>query len=263
MILKDISNFFFLEIILEPIPISSSGNITLLSHFYKDIKPLCFFEAHLSHLFIFFTQFFLVTPLLWHLFDKQKYIQIIKLIKDMILITSTTVILYFFKKIVFLKISYTLPLFIGFAITTVLLFIIQIIQENKKNISIHISCKNSIIIGAMQSLSFIPGVSRFATVLTTFLLLGYSRKNAFFFAILTNISIGSLSFIYVIYYHILINPITCILTKNSIFLLIGSTIIGIFFSYIVSLLYKKKKIWLICVYEFIITIITFIYCNDI
>ncbi len=167
--------FFFLwiliQIIGESLPISSSGHVQLLQNYFhaslqnfENIHFLLHGPTIFILLFCFFSQWWNMI-FLKNLFYFARFI----IIAD--------IITFIFWMLNLSKISFMQPYFlpIGFCITACCLYFSKYFNGHKK---VSWQVFDAIILGIVQGICLLPGISRFATTFFAGLALGYDRKNA-------------------------------------------------------------------------------------
>ena len=173
-----------LQIILESLPISSSGHIILLENVIPAVNNLKIFLGlpcykaldHLLHLptvfvFLIFIIFYLKESL-----NKFK-INYIRLISFIALADLTTVCIYFFKR----NFTYMLPIWIGFIITLIINFFAY---KEKDKSDFKLSFNKAILLGLAQGVAFLPGVSRLAITFLMARFTGFLKEDALFISLL-------------------------------------------------------------------------------
>jgi undecaprenyl-diphosphatase len=258
MITTYFSLSFLLELVLESLPISSSGHLAFLSSLCTSIKPLSFIESHLSHALILLVQCFFLLSFLKTLLYRKKWILILKLMLLFISITVITTIGYVIKNyITHIIPSISIPLFLGFFITTAFLFSSYFINFARSRQYYQLSFKDSIFLGLFQCIAFLPGVSRLATMFLGAQLCQFTRNNALFIAIGSNAAISGISVLYLFYHHytvekILIPLSLAILQKLCIALILSASLF-----YLSIYLFRKNRLFYFIIYELIISLIAF------
>ena len=179
------------QIICESLPISSSGHVQLMQQIIEKyfqhgyiISDLFAFDYMLQGLSasIIFCYFF---PYWWQLIVK-KTIAINSLYQPELWIKTVPKVFVFgciadgitFLFWIFLKNNFfSIPLVYGFCITGIALWSLQFTHE-KKDIDVW-ACKYAGVVGLVQGLSLLPGISRFGSTLATLQWLGYQGRVAF------------------------------------------------------------------------------------
>ncbi len=168
-----------MQLISESLPVSSSGHVVLLEKFFKRLS----LPATLSEQWSFFLHG--PTSLILTLFFRKRWFFLLmhpwrckSLIGRLLLCgfcaEMPTVFCYFFLKDYFLLV----PLSLGFAATGVALLSLH--WCSRKNM--RLTPYKSFIIGIVQGLAFIPGISRLGSTYTAGRWLGLSSKTSFIFS---------------------------------------------------------------------------------
>ena len=169
----------------EFLPISSSGHLTLLEQVFG-------IEGNTMFLNLFLHLATLVAVIIVY---RKTIIKLLKrplqpLTYKLIFATFFTAILaLFYEKFNFEDYVYKVYCF-GFLITSILLFILE--KYRKKSISIKtngVSYKDSFIVGIVQGLAVIPGLSRSGSTITALSLCGNNESNSAEFSFLLSIPI--------------------------------------------------------------------------
>ena len=256
-----------LQGLTEPLPISSSGHLSLFRYIFNtnmlndsNFLIITNFGSFIAILIIlwkdivdlikaFFTYIF-KKDLRKKLYNKFKYCLLI--IIGTIPVGITGII---FKDIVDNDLSPKI-LGIAFLVTAIALFLVRNLNGKKKDEDL--TYKDAIIIGLLQAITILPGISRSGTVLVGCLICGLSRDTAlkYTFMLYFPVSIASM----------LLGTMDLIEAGNLSSLLIpytaGLIAAGIvtYFSYKwLSELVKKGKLWKFSIYCLILAIFIFIY----
>lgn len=225
--------------IAEFLPISSSGHLNLAQYFLS-IKPSLTLDIFLNTATFISVLFF---------FRKQ----IPYFIKNLPYIIISTIpaglVGFLFKdniESIFANIKW-LPLF--FLVTSIFVFSTKFISNKSEKLD----WKKALIIGLIQAVAILPGVSRAGSTIFIALLLGLSPQNAFnySFCLFIPASLGALVLSYKdIQNFNLSDP------KYTISFIV-TIIIGILALSLLRRLVTSNKLWIFSIYTFIITIITF------
>lgn len=252
----------------EPIPVSSSGHIFLFKNIFNtnmfndlNFEIVANFGSFLAILFIFRKDIIeLVTSFFKYIFKKNER----KKYKDnfeycICLIISTIpigIIGFLLKDFIEGKLQNIYFLAVAFLITALMLFLIR--NRNGKKEDKDITIKDAIIIGLIQMITIMPGISRSGTVLVACLICGLSRKSA-------------LKYTFILYFPIsaatmLLGVIDIINAGNINELIIpyfsGLVAAGIvtYFSYKwLSKMVRNGKLWKFSIYCIFLAIFIFIY----
>lgn len=189
--------WMIVQIICESLPISSSGHVVLLQqimmkyhtscvHVISDLIAFDYMLQGLSALVIFIYFF----PQWWQLIV-AKPIKIQSLFDGHLWFNTVPPIFLFgfvADGITFLFWNFVdldvmqIPLYFGFVITGIVLWSLQYTHENN-NVEIW-SWRNGIVVGCMQAVSLIAGISRFGITIAALQWLGYQRRIAFMISFL-------------------------------------------------------------------------------
>lgn len=167
--------------VAEFLPISSSGHLNLVQHLlnYQNNIVLDIFLNTASLLSVLF-------------FFKKEIGPILKKI-PYLFISVLPLVLFVFLVDNKLDNLFETPIIIsfGFLISTIFLFLSKFIRPNSKKINFKIA----LLIGLIQIIAIVPGVSRSATTIFAALLLGLSAKDAFTYSFYLYIpsSLGALA----------------------------------------------------------------------
>ena len=244
---------FFIQIIFELLPISSSAHITIICKLIDDLYPLSFIEDLFAHLPTAIIQLFLV----FYIFILEQEISLKHKIKNIfnisVSVIPTAIIILLVKKLskyIYIEI----PIYYGLMITSYLLFSL-IKTRHKINIKESISMKEGFLLGIFQGFAMIPGVSRFAVFLFSCKLMNFSHKYSFFLAMISNIvlSFGGLGYAFFNIYY-LNTTYNLIWNINDTILLIFSSIIASFALFFTYNLYSRNKFIYFGIYEFLLSI---------
>jgi undecaprenyl-diphosphatase len=189
--------WIFIHLVVESLPLSSSGHITVLEKVFQHY--LCIFSSffdltvvsHFLHgitafiLALFFfnrwfgalyyvVNFYYRKPIQSHIMMKK----IIQLILFIIIADSITTVFYFlFKQYGAVQLSESY----GFLITAYILIILSIVHND--NTSCYYDKKKyygaAIVLGVLQSVALLPGISRLAITYAGARWLGFTHKHSF------------------------------------------------------------------------------------
>jgi len=250
---------FFIQILLELIPISSSAHLSFLTFFFTNLKDLSFNETIIAHIPTAIAQsIFIIT-----FFINKKTIPLKnKIITFFNLIIATFITAFFigFSKIITNYIPFKFPIYYGLLITTIILFSISSLSYREKNKEI-LTFSNAIYLGIIQSIALLPGISRFAiTILGTYKC-GMNKIFGFVISIALNaaLSFGGLSFLIYSKYK---NPDLILIEgwENYDYLILALCfLITLYILNYIFKMYKKNYIWYLGFYEIILTFIIIYY----
>ena len=256
-----------LQGITEPLPISSSGHLTLFKHIFNtgifddaNFLIISNFGSFIAILIIFWKDIVdLVKSFLTYIFKKDTRKKLYNKFKYFLLIIIGTIpvgiTVLLFKDVVD---NYDSPKILGiaFLITAIALFLVRNLNGKKKDEDL--TYKDAIIIGLLQAVTIFPGISRSGTVLVGCLICGLSRETAlkYTFMLYFPVSIASMG----------LGVFDIIEAGNINELLIPYTVgmiaagIVTYFSYKwLSEWVKKGKLWKFSLYCLLLVIFIFIY----
>jgi len=252
----------------EPLPVSSSGHIFLFKNIFNtnmfndlNFEIVANFGSFLAILYIFRNDIIeLVTSFFKFIFkktDRKKYKDNFKYCICLIISTIPVGIVgILLKDFIENKLQNIYFLGCAFLLTALMLFLIR--NKNGKKDDKDISYKDAIIIGLIQMVTIMPGISRSGTVLVACLLCGLARKSA-------------LKYTFILYFPIsvatMILGVTDIISANNLSELLipyfsGLIAAGIvtYFSYRwLSQIVRNGKLWKFSIYCICLAIFIFIY----
>jgi undecaprenyl-diphosphatase len=243
---------FFVQLIAEMFPISSSGHVFLLNRAFDLLYPLTDFYNYVAHFPSFVIVFF------FFLGDILEWLKKISLSKALyVLICLFVVVLFpviakfaidFFE----LDVFYKIPLWIGFTITSVILFSSVFYLDNyrdnqSKNV---LEAKDILILGAIQVFSLLPGISRFASTFATAKLLGFSRIGSIYItaALGAILQLGGSAVAFLIYFFKPSLVQYCWESSDLIAFPFAFVIAAIGYAFVIGL-YKRGMQWIFGIYE--------------
>lgn len=252
----------------EPLPISSSGHIFLFKNIFNtnmfndlNFEIVANFGSFLAILFIFRKEVIdLIKAFFTFIFNKEKReITKSKFMYCIYIIVSTIpvgIIGFLLKDVIEEKLQNITFLGFAFLFTALMLFLIRNKNGNKEDKDI--TLKHAIIIGIIQMITIMPGISRSGTVLVACLLCGFSRKTA-------------LKYTFILYFPIsvatMILGVNDLISSGAISTLLvpylcglASALIVTYFTYQwLSSLVQKGKLWKFSIYCVLLAIFVFIY----
>lgn len=252
----------------EPLPISSSGHIFLFKNVFNtnmfndlNFEIVANFGSFLAILFIFRKDIIdLLTAFFGFIFNKKardKYKSKFKYCMCIIVSTIPVGIAgILLKDVIEEKLQNITFLDFAFLITALMLFLIR--NRNGEKEDKDITIKNAIIIGLIQMITLMPGISRSGTVLVACLICGMKRSTA-------------LKYTFILYFPISLATMllgvsdiieTGNLTQVWLPYLCGLIAAGVvtYFTYKwLSELVKKGKLWKFSIYCLSLAIFIFIY----
>lgn len=253
--------WIFIQIIGEGLPISSSSHVVLMQKLFK------FFNIHYTALpylsaidfvlhgptilivsYYFYTTWrsFFFSPIGAHRsFDFQKFLKTMFFVCVVDFIT----VCFWFADIAHLQFVQIYFLPIGLFLTASCLWYSKFKVFEKKKLW---SVSDAIILGLVQGLSLMPGISRFASTYAVGLWLGYGRFTSFALSFLIEIPLMCVGFLkgLLVLYQV---PDVCALFASAS--VICSLVLASLVSYVlfcfVAMLLKENKLWYFAFYMII------------
>ncbi len=253
--------------ITEPLPISSSGHIFIIKNLFKtnifnDLNFEIFvnFASFLAILFIFRHDIIkLLKGFFKYLFNKDNnYINEFKYCIMIIIGTIPVGIIGILLKDILEDFLYSHTYIIGITFIITAFCLILVKNSNGKKGDFEITLKDAIIIGILQAVALIPGVSRSGIVLVGCLLCKLNRE-------------ASLKYTFMLYFPVSIATMLLgvkdVIDTGISLNLLGYYIVGMIFALIftyftygyLSKLVKNGKLWKFSIYLIIVGILVFIY----
>jgi undecaprenyl-diphosphatase len=247
-----------MQIIFESLPVSSSGNVLLwmvvLQKFLnlklsENILPDFDFLLHLPTIFI--IGFFFLP--LW----SRRLISIRRTFSSLLRVTvccaladTATVGFYFLWKVLGTQ---NFPLWVGFLCTTFLLASLVFFSWRVKKSTLQY--RDAGILGVVQGLALLPGISRFASTLVVGIWLGYSYEKAFQYSFLIQVPLLGAAFLKGLWS--LSNAPTLAPFDDPLFYLVslGASLVSLcVFSYVFGMV-KRRTIWIFAWYTLFLSVI--------
>jgi undecaprenyl-diphosphatase len=259
----DFLGFVFLQIAAESLPISSSGHIQFFLELVKTGNTALFtalflilqrsdvmFALHLPTVFI--IAIFYLPRFLPVIYSFHKNIRVIlKSVGYVVGANCFTVICYVGIK----QSGFSIPLWIGFAIT----FLLLLSTYFKPPKFFVLDMKGFFVLGLVQGIAVLPGISRFAAVYAAGHWLGLSGRKAFdvawmlqFPLILAAACVGWAQLIWQHEAELLLSP-------SCVWAMVLGTIVGFLGLYIMSFLAARNRLWIMALYIIIPLVISFWY----
>ncbi len=171
----------FLQIVIESLPVSSSGHCALWTYFFENLTnaKTCIIPVDIDFLLhlptIFMVTFYFSEPIIWYIFHIKKMYKKIALYAFSSFIAGliTSVGYVVIRKFKLISISYSL----GFFITGLLLSSLFICKVEKSKRTLTIT--DAAILGFVQACALLPGISRFASTYVAARWLGFHNYYAF------------------------------------------------------------------------------------
>ena len=250
-----------MQIIFESLPVSSSGNVLLwmpvLQKFLglksvENILPDFDFLLHLPTLFIIGLFFFrswssrLVSI-------RSTFPRLVVVAACCVLADTMTVTFYFLWKAVGVAFF---PLWLGFLCTTFLLASLRFFSWKVKKS--RLNYRDSCLLGLIQGIALLPGISRFASTLVVGIWLGYSYEKACKYSFLIQVPLLGAAFLKGLWS--LAHAATYAPFDEPLFYLtvVCATIVSFcVLSYVFDMV-KRKTIWIFAWYTALLSVIAFV-----
>ena len=183
--------YAFLQIIFEALPVSSSGNLLVWIPLLQNLFGLTFYQSKLPDfdfllyiptffvLAVFFFKEWVVYLCSFSYYKRRLYY----LGLSCGLADLCTTIFYFFIKD---RVAAHFPLALGFLCTTVLLFSLRWCKTRDQKSPV-LSLKDGALLGIIQGVAVLPGISRLASTFVGGVWLGYSYEQALRYSFLIHI----------------------------------------------------------------------------
>jgi undecaprenyl-diphosphatase len=167
--------------ITEWLPVSSSGHLVIIQHFFDVEQPVIFdLFLHIGSLLVVCIVFFEQIKQVILSFFVKKYNKYRRIGYLVIIATIPTAIIgYLFEDLFVSAFSALLPVGIALIITGFLLFFCEGFEKKNK-----VRTGSALAIGAMQGLAIMPGISRSGSTIAAGLFFGVGRREAVNFSFL-------------------------------------------------------------------------------
>jgi undecaprenyl pyrophosphate phosphatase UppP len=257
------NTLFFVQIILESLPISSSGHLKLLSTLNPFLISLTKFEELLAHVPTLFLLIFTFYKIGKEWFLHYRWPRLLKDIFYLGLITSITFMGYLMKY--YLNEHYDLsfinmPLYYGPFLNTIVLYHLYF-KDKEIGYREYISKTDILWFGLAQSIALCGWISRFAITLYMGLKLGLSRKYALYISCALQFFIclggGILAFGYAHFKPEILMTID--FTIRDFFILILSMIFSWLLLKLVIHYFLRGRLWLLYLYSMSLGILIFLW----
>ena len=254
--------------VTEPLPISSSGHIFII----KQLLNTNMFNDLNFEIFLNFASFIAIFIIFWkdikkliigffnYIFDKKNRTKFYNEFKYCLLILIGSIpvgiVGALFKDDIETVLNKTWIVGLTFIITGICLIIVKNIKGEKKDFDI--TYKDALIIGLIQAIALLPGLSRSGMVLVGCLLVKLSREASLKYTFMLYLPVSIGTFILGVKDVIEVG----ISSNMLIYYIVGMIFSGLFtfLTYkILSDLVKKGKLWKFSIYLFIVGIFVLIY----
>jgi len=226
--------------ITEFLPISSSGHLNLLQHFFG-LTPSLSLDIFLNTATLFSVIFFFKNQIKYF-FDNLKFIVLASVPATLVGITLKNQVELIFGDVKLL------PYF--FLFTSALLLSTKFIKSKSES---KLNYKNVLIIGIMQSVAILPAISRAGATITTALWLGLAPIEAFNFSFCLFI-VASLGTIVLDYKNLFMASNFSSVMLTTFFITFISGIIALYF---LKKIIISKNLWMFGIYTLILSVVLF------
>lgn len=248
----------FVQVVLESLPVSSSGHIHLLEQlldqkYSKELMYLLHIPT-LVLLAIFFCKHYM-TYIQEYAHNKRA---LVKLVFFGILIDGITALFFVFFAHYNPTFYFSLNrlLFVGFSLTGVLLYSLRWCKKNNDN---QLTVYKGIVLGIMQGCALLPGISRFATVYTTSCWLGFSPRYAFLVTWFVQAPLIGAAVAKTVCFSSLSAQGALLCTPYACIVLCAATVVGYYALAASYTLALRNRLWL-CAYYMIIPALVAFFC---
>lgn len=240
----------------EFLPVSSSGHLLFLEQMFGVNENLMLLNLFL-HVATLLAVVIVYRKIIWQLLKKPFQRYTFKLL----IATIFSVLLAFLYKFSGLENIVTKIYPFGFLLTSILLLLCHLFQKKAEIVSMNeISIKQSILVGLVQGVAVVPGLSRSGSTISSLILSGQDEKRASEFSFLLSIPIIVGGFVLEL---LEFNGSGVILQDISLL----SYIFAFLLTFIISMialkltikLLKKKKFIIFSIYTFLVFIVTFVF----
>lgn len=254
-----------LQIILESFPVSSSGNSAVLIHF---LNTYGISTVPLDHDFDFFLHGSMVLIVLIYFFSyvKQHFIKKGKtvsvafpLVVSCFIADCITALWYLFFMCVNRNCT---PLYVGFLISTGALFSLWWVEkfQKKQIVGLSFSVRHAVILGMVQGLALIPGVSRFAVTFVAARWLGHQNFQSFFLSFLIELPLIFAACVKGTYGICVSGVATKLLSPLFLLLILIATVISGWGFSKVGQVIERNRMHIFGWYTLVMAVITWCFC---
>ncbi len=253
-----------MQIIFESLPVSSSGNVLLwipVLQKFLDLKSSEYvlldfdFLLHIPTLFIIGLFFFQVgVPRLAPMY--RRYSRLVMLTGCCVVADTATVSFYFLWKAVG---TTFFSLWVGFLCTTVVLASVRFFPlKQKKN---ELSYRDALILGVVQGIALLPGISRFASTLVVGIWLGYSYEKSFMYSFLIQVPLLGAALVKGLWSLAHAQTYAPFNEPAFYVVLLGASAVSFCVFLYVFAMVKRKTIWVFAWYTALLTVIAKVFVS--
>lgn len=242
------------QIILESFPVSSSGHIVLIESFFNNFFTGNYFLISSDKIFchflhgptVFVIALFFLNRWMFLLKNIRRCWHIILKLTLFVVVADGITFLYF---LFFSKVLHTsfFPVGLGFVISALALFSLKCNNDKKRE---NLDLKKVAIIGTIQGISLLPGISRFGLTFASACWLGINPKKSFEFSFALQwplIAAGFLESIILIPNYNGCNNVN-LFSFNVLLILFFASLIAFFSLAFVEGLIKTNRIWVFSIF---------------
>ena len=240
----------------EFLPVSSSGHLIFVEQLFAVTENVMFINLFL-HLSTLLAVIIIYRKIIWKIAKKPFQPLTFKLL----IATMFSVVLAVLYKILRLENVETNIYPFAFLVTSIILFLCHLFQ--KKSVGIlknEIGFNNALLVGLVQGVAVVPGLSRSGSTISSLILSGNSEQKASEFSFLLSIPIIIGGFVLEVFE---MNKARISLDffdiNTCIFAFVLTFVVSIFALKLTIKLLKKQKFIVFSVYTFMMFLVTFIY----
>lgn len=241
----------------EPIPVSSSGHLKVLSHIFNtdifndlNFEIIVNFGSLLAILFIYRKELLrLIKNFFAYIFQKERSKQVVNDFRYCMLIIIGSIPVgiagILLKDFIEAKLTNIHLIGIAFIITSISLLIVRNLKGSKDDNAI--TYKDAIIIGLMQMVALFPGISRSGMTLVGCLLVGLKRDTALKYTFMLYIPVSVATFALGVFDIVKTSQLSTVLLPYSIGLVLSLVATLISYKWLSNIV-KNGKLWYFSIY---------------
>lgn len=249
--------FFAAQILLESLPVSSSGHVLLLKYIL-DVQP----ELYIDTVFEYFS--YVGTFIVWLVFFYKDWLAILKrsfssfynFINVFFYFLIIGIMMAFWLFICNFKIN--IPIYYLMALTALVLYLSTIIKIKNEINEVSFSLKNALVLGFAQGFAILPGVSRFGLTYSVAKFLGFSNRVAILTSIMIFMPVVALLAIGSVFKLTIEECSYLVLNFKFITFFVVSCILSYLIFYLTQYLLLKNKAWIFSIYLLIVAVGVFL-----
>lgn len=245
--------FFVAQILLESLPVSSSGHVLLL-RYILDAQP----ELYIDDLFESFS--YLGTFAIWFIFFFNDWVAILKKSFESFY-NFLKVFLYFFvigiMILVWLflyNLKIDVPVYYLMLLTALSLYLSSRVKVKNEICEVDFSLKYALVLGCVQGFAILPGVSRFGLTYSVARFLGFSNRISILTSIMIFMPVVALLAIGSLFKITVEENWSLLLNFKFMSIFIASCIASYLIFYLTQYLLLKNKAWIFSIYLLIVAL---------